>query len=131
MLLSDFKASWELQWNGILHCNTSFTFATWNTLFSVQLNVFISSVWCLIIVYYLFWKTTDMVLLGWLKKDWQPKKYCLHSKFFYLSTASRITLSFVVNIKIALRNLVPFAQFKKRDKKPWRTVTFSKISLQL
>ena len=86
-------------------------------LFSVQLNVFISSAWCLIIVYYLLWKTTDRVLFGWLKKDRQPKEYCLHIKFFYLSTASRITLSFVVNIKIALRDLVPFAQFKKREKK--------------
>ena len=26
----------------------------------------------------------------------------------------------------ALRNLVPFAQFKKREKEPWRSVTFSK-----
>ena len=27
----------------------------------------------------------------------------------------------------ALRNLVPFAQFKKREKHPWRSVTFSKV----
>ena len=25
----------------------------------------------------------------------------------------------------ALRNLVPFVQFKKREKRPWRSVTFS------
>ena len=34
----------------------------------------------------------------------------------------------------ALRDLVPFAQFKKREKNPWRSVTFSKaagVSLQL
>ena len=34
----------------------------------------------------------------------------------------------------ALRNLVPFAQFQKREKHPWRIVTFSKVagwSLQL
>ena len=26
-----------------------------------------------------------------------------------------------------LRDLVPFAQFKKREKHPWRSVNFSKI----
>ena len=28
----------------------------------------------------------------------------------------------------ALRDLVPFAQFKKRGKHPWRNVTFSKVA---
>ena len=28
----------------------------------------------------------------------------------------------------ALRDLVPFVQFKKREKHPWRSVTFSKIA---
>ena len=27
----------------------------------------------------------------------------------------------------ALRDLVPFVQFKKREKHPWRSVTFSKV----
>ena len=27
----------------------------------------------------------------------------------------------------ALRNLVPFVQFKKREKHPWRSITFSKV----
>ena len=27
-----------------------------------------------------------------------------------------------------MRNLVPFAQFKKREKEPWRSVTFSKVA---
>ena len=27
-----------------------------------------------------------------------------------------------------LRNLVPFAQFKKREKHPWKDVTFSKVA---
>ena len=26
-----------------------------------------------------------------------------------------------------VRNLVPFVQFKKREKQPWRNVTFSKL----
>ena len=28
----------------------------------------------------------------------------------------------------ALRNLVPSAQFKKREKEPWRSVTFGKVA---
>ena len=27
-----------------------------------------------------------------------------------------------------LRDLVPFAQFQKREKHPWRSVTFSKVA---
>ena len=27
----------------------------------------------------------------------------------------------------ALRDLVPFVQFKKREKHPWRSVNFSKV----
>ena len=29
----------------------------------------------------------------------------------------------------ALRNLVPFVQFKKREKHPWRSVTLLKVTL--
>ena len=28
----------------------------------------------------------------------------------------------------ALRDLVPFLKFKKREKHPWRSVTFSKVA---
>ena len=28
----------------------------------------------------------------------------------------------------ALRDLVPFVQFKKREKHPWKSVTFSKVA---
>ena len=30
----------------------------------------------------------------------------------------------------ALHNLVPFAQFKKREKHPWKSVTFKPATLQ-
>ena len=33
-----------------------------------------------------------------------------------------------LNICGALRDLVPFAQFKKREKHPWRSVNFSKVA---
>ena len=32
------------------------------------------------------------------------------------------------NVSDALRDLVPFVQFKKREKHPWRSVTFSKVA---
>ena len=30
-------------------------------------------------------------------------------------------------VRDVLRDLIPFAQFKKREKKPWRSVTFSDV----
>ena len=33
-----------------------------------------------------------------------------------------------MNICDALPDLVPFVQFKKREKQPWRSATFSKVS---
>ena len=32
-----------------------------------------------------------------------------------------------INVYDTLRNLVPSAQFKKREKQPWRNVTISKF----
>ena len=34
----------------------------------------------------------------------------------------------LVPISGALRDLVPFVQFKKREKRPWRSVNFSKVA---
>ena len=34
----------------------------------------------------------------------------------------------IENIKDALRDLIPFAQFKKLEKHPWRSVNFSKVA---
>ena len=34
----------------------------------------------------------------------------------------------VINICDALRDLVAFVQFKKREKHPWRSVNFSKVA---
>ena len=42
--------------------------------------------------------------------------------------------TFTWKISVALRDLVPCTQFKKREKHPWRSVTFRKVagfSLQL
>ena len=34
----------------------------------------------------------------------------------------------ILTIDDALRDLVPFAQFKKREKHPWRSVAFGKVA---
>ena len=34
----------------------------------------------------------------------------------------------LIDHSAALRDLVPFIQFKKREKHPWRSVTFSKVA---
>ena len=50
----------------------------------------------------------------------------------FLNTMLRITLSLMANFQVdALHNLVPFVQFSKREKLPWRSIIFSKVSLQL
>ena len=46
----------------------------------------------------------------------------------------RLLVILISSICNAMRDLLPFVQFKKREKQPWRSVTFSKIagfSLQL
>ena len=49
---------------------------------------------------------------------------------WYVSITKHIqTLRYIHNtICDALRNLVPFVQFKKRKKHPWRSVNFSKVA---
>ena len=38
-----------------------------------------------------------------------------------------LTANWKYNKGDALRDLVPFVQFKKREKHPWRSVTFGKV----
>ena len=47
---------------------------------------------------------------------------CLHPYSLFLTHL--LTLSFIKCV--VLRDLVPFVQFKKLEKHPWRSVTFSK-----
>ena len=42
------------------------------------------------------------------------------------NTQSDLHRGFKIKCDI-LRDLVPFAQFKKREKHPWRSVTFNKV----
>ena len=37
-------------------------------------------------------------------------------------------LSAIMGICDALHDFIPFVQFKKREKHPWRSVTFSKVA---
>ena len=41
---------------------------------------------------------------------------------------SKTSLILALSIYDALHDLVPFVQFKKREKDPWRSVTFSKVA---
>ena len=41
------------------------------------------------------------------------------------SSCTAITL---ITIRDVLRDLLPFVQFKKRKKHPWRSITFSKVA---
>ena len=101
---------------------------------SSMLNVSISSLSFLFIVYYLFKKNTDIFMFsfGWLKRDWWLYECCLQRKLFYLGNVSRKNLLLAVNFQSdALRDLVLFLQFRKREKHQWKSITFSKVSLQL
>ena len=42
----------------------------------------------------------------------------------------KLVTLFAMNMCGALRNLVSFVQFEKREKHPWRNVNFSKVWLQ-
>ena len=51
--------------------------------------------------------------------------------FFYLMTDKYAVLHRIVTVKplwCSLRDLVSFKQFKKREKHPWRSVTFNKVA---
>ena len=43
-------------------------------------------------------------------------------------TLEGLILLILLNICDALYDLVPFVQFKKREKHPWSSVTFSKVT---
>ena len=43
-------------------------------------------------------------------------------------TLEGLILLILLNICDVLYDLVPFVQFKKREKHPWRSVTFSKVT---
>ena len=60
--------------------------------------------------------------------------FCLHSwSQQYISKKKLPCLIFALGNQIcdALHDLVPFAQFKKREKHPWRSVNFSKVKILL
>ena len=48
--------------------------------------------------------------------------------FFVLLESFIVHYRSVSEICDTLRDLIPFLQFKKREKHPWRSVTFSKVA---
>ena len=58
----------------------------------------------------------------------------LNSKLFYQGLSVHHITNCVTYIELSFTTygttyLIPFAQFKKREKKPWRSVTFKKVTL--
>ena len=53
----------------------------------------------------------------------------IFNKYIFLSITISITVAITpANILDELDDLIPFVQFKKREKHPWRSVTFSKVA---
>ena len=71
---------------------------------------------------------------GWV--EWRGMEgirstyFLLNNTFFIVNTKSSVTHVFKVLWPIfgALSDLVPFVQFKKRKKHPWRSVNFRKVA---
>ena len=69
-----------------------------------------------------------------IMSDGPHRNYCFSKVTFVISSISNthgkaIKLGFVkAKICGALYDLVPCVQFKKREKHPWRSVTFSKVA---
>ena len=51
-----------------------------------------------------------------------------YMRFFCTQRWYQIHMQSKKGLCVALHNLVPFVQFKKREKQPWRSVTFSKAA---
>ena len=65
------------------------------------------------------------------KMLWWVGMEFLFIMFFYLMTDKYAVLHRIVTVKplwCSLRDLVSFKQFKKREKHPWRSVTFNKVA---
>ena len=65
-----------------------------------------------------------MIFWPWLSplQGWDNLTMTFLGKFGYIM--------YVYKLRIcdALRDFVPFVQFKKREKHPWRSVTFNKVA---
>ena len=53
---------------------------------------------------------------------------CISLLFLLVTLNTDMSVGFTLSIFDALRNLVPFVQFEKREKQPWMSVTFSKVT---
>ena len=59
----------------------------------------------------------------------KTKKWCMTLGGWCMTVKTLLEFSRTCfNIWDALRDLIPFVQFRKREKHPWRSVTFSKVA---
>ena len=117
MLFSDLKVSWELQCNVILHCNMSWTFTSRSTFICSAAQCF--RLFVIVFVY---------CLLSFKEKHWHVHVFVWVIKKWLTALGVMLTQQILCDM---LRDLVLFVQFKKREKHPYRSITVSKISLQL
>ena len=78
-------------------------------------------------------RNTFMTSLLRFKIVWYLFRFFAGKRYFYGKIVTHVSLYFIVfhlikkRICDRLRNLVPFLQFQKREKRPWRSGTFNKI----
>ena len=73
-----------------------------------------------------FCRGLSLDLISTLYQAWKLKLMEVHTPSPLCSTIyAQRTIGLDSGV---LRDLVPFVQFKKREKHPWRSVTFSKIT---
>ena len=73
-------------------------------------------------------KSRTLFKIREFRLEWPLYLFYLFVTFFFGSYIFKsICLSILSIICDALHDLVPFAQFKKREKHPWKSVTFSKV----
>ena len=83
-------------------------------------------------MFLLFWKTSKDFQINFFQRGRlkylmiTPTMWALPSQFAGLHLIRLINVKFLVCD--ALRNLVPFAKFKKREEHPWKCTTFGKVS---
>ena len=72
-----------------------------------------------------FCRGLSLNLISILYQAWKLKLMEVHSRFPLRTIYGQRT--FGLDSKV-LHDLVPFVQFKKREKHSWRSVTFSKVA---
>ena len=72
-----------------------------------------------------FFRGLSLNLISTLYQAWKLKLMEVHTPSPLRTIYAQCTIGLDSDV---LHDLVPFVQFKKREKHPWRSVTFSKVA---